>query len=151
MEVLNFSILRNRRLFQITSARVYARWDFISRFALIGVYREKIPTIPDHMFRLVHGFKGMYYLRKVVSACEQCSPVSTCLCPKYITFRFQIWKMVEKLKNDVLELKNGLILANYIGKFIFIVKTKSSLPTFVFIFSTVSQILKTKFYVFQNM
>ena len=29
------------------------------------------------------------YLRKVASLCEQYGPLSTCLCPKYITFRFQ--------------------------------------------------------------
>ena len=31
----------------------------------------------------------MWYLKKVASSCEQFGPVSTCLCPKYITFRFQ--------------------------------------------------------------
>ena len=33
--------------------------------------------------------KGMWYLRKVVSSYEQYGPISTCLCPKDITFSFQ--------------------------------------------------------------
>ena len=32
---------------------------------------------------------SMWYLRKVASLCEQLGPLSTCLCPKYITFFFQ--------------------------------------------------------------
>ena len=37
--------------------------------------------------------KGMWYLRKVASSWEQFDPVSTSLCPKYITLCFK------KLKN----------------------------------------------------
>ena len=61
--------------------------------------------------------------------------------------------MVEKIKSDVdrllvvSKLKKSSILAKHIGIF-FIVATKSSLSTSLFIFSTISQILKTKFYVF---
>ena len=62
--------------------------------------------------------------------------------------------MIVNIKTDVdrlllvSKLKNNSILAIYTGKFVFIVKTKSSLSTSVPIFSTISQIWKTKFYVF---
>ena len=62
--------------------------------------------------------------------------------------------MLEKIKTDedrlllVSKLKKSSILAKYIEKFFFIIKTKSSLSTSVFIFSAISQILKTTFYVF---
>ena len=61
--------------------------------------------------------------------------------------------MLEKLKTDVdrlllvSKLKKSLILVKYIGKFVFIIKTKSSLSTSVFIFSAIFQILE-KFDVF---
>ena len=48
----------------------------------------------------------------------------------------------------VSKFKRSSILAKYIGKFFFIVKTKSSLSPFIFIIPTISQILKTKFYAF---
>ena len=44
--------------------------------------------------QIIHGLKGMWYLRKVVSSCKQFGPVSTCLCPKYIKFCFK------NLRND---------------------------------------------------
>ena len=63
--------------------------------------------------------------------------------------------MEDKIKTDidrlllVPKLKKSSILAKYIEKFVFIVKTKSSLISMsVSIFSTISQILKTKLYVF---
>ena len=58
--------------------------------------------------------------------------------------------MVVKIQTDVdrllldSKLKKSSILTLYIGKFVFIVKTKSSLSTSVPIFSTISQILKKK-------
>ena len=48
----------------------------------------------------------------------------------------------------VLKMKKSSILAKYIGNFFFIIKLESSLSTTVFIYSTISQISKTKFYVF---
>ena len=50
---------------------------------------------------------------------------------------FTIWKM-----------KKSSILAKSIGKTVFIIKTESSPLTSISIFSTISQILKTTFYVF---
>ena len=72
----------------------------------------------------------------------------------YNIFFFNIWVMVEKIKTYVnrqlliSKLKKSLILVKYIENFFLIVKTKSNLSTFVFIFSTIFQISKTKFYVF---
>ena len=40
------------------------------------------------MVQLFHDLKGMWYLKKVGSLCEQFGPVSTCLCPKYKKFYF---------------------------------------------------------------
>ena len=57
--------------------------------------------------------------------------------------------MVEKLKKDVnrlllvSELIKSLILTKYIEKFVFIVKTKNSLSTSVYILVSIFQILKT--------
>ena len=66
-------------------------------------------------------------------------------------------KILEKTKTDVDRLllvskfEKSSILAKYIGKFIFIVKTKIRVFTSVSIFSnTILQILKTKFYVFRT-
>ena len=62
--------------------------------------------------------------------------------------------MLNKIQTDagrlhlVLKMTKSSSLAKSIEKFIFIIKTKSSLSTSVFILSTISQILKTKFYVF---
>ena len=62
--------------------------------------------------------------------------------------------MVEKIKKDVdrlllvSKLKKSSILAKYVGKFAFMIKTNSSLSTSTFIFSAISQILETTFYVF---
>ena len=62
--------------------------------------------------------------------------------------------MAEKIKTNVDRLllvsksEKSSILAKYIGKFFFTVKTKSSLFTSVFTFSTIPQILEAKFYVF---
>ena len=63
--------------------------------------------------------------------------------------------MAEKIKADVDRLRTfGLkneknsILAKYIGTLFFLIKTQYSLSMSVFILSTVSHILKTKFYVF---
>ena len=65
--------------------------------------------------------KGMWYLRKLASSCEQFKPVSTNLCPEY----------------------------NFFPKILFFnFGTKSHLPTSDFIFSTISRILKSEFYVF---
>ena len=41
------------------------------------------------LFLTFYLLKGMWYLRKVASSCEQLGPVSTCSCPKYIKFCFQ--------------------------------------------------------------
>ena len=49
----------------------------------------------------------------------------------------------------VSKFEKSSILGKYIGKFVFTVKTKSSLSTSFFIFSTISQFLGTKFYVFR--
>ena len=62
--------------------------------------------------------------------------------------------MVEKMKTDVdrlllvSKLKKSLILAKYIGKYVFTVKTKSSPSTSIFILSAISQILETNLYLF---
>ena len=67
-------------------------------------------------------------------------------------FLLKIWKMVEKIKTEVdrlllvSKLKNSSILGKYIGKFFSLSEKKYS--TCVFIFSHISQILETKFYVF---
>ena len=45
--------------------------------------------------------KGIWYLRKVASLCEQIDPVSTFLCPKYIKFYFQNLGNVRKDKNGL--------------------------------------------------
>ena len=42
----------------------------------------------------------MSYLGKVASLCEKFSPVSTCLCPKYIKFCFQNLRIGRKDKNE---------------------------------------------------
>ena len=62
--------------------------------------------------------------------------------------------MVEKTKTNVdrlllvYKLIKSPFLAKYMEKFVFTVKTKSSLSMSVFIFFTISQILETKFNVF---
>ena len=67
---------------------------------------------------------------------------------------FKIWEIVEKIKTDVdrpflvSKMKKSLILAKYTEIFVFIIKTESSPSTSVFIFSNISWILKTKFYIF---
>ena len=48
----------------------------------------------------------------------------------------------------VFKLRKSSFLAKYIRKNFFIVETKCNLSTSVFIFSTIPQILRTKFYVF---
>ena len=75
-------------------------------------------------------FKGMWYLRRV--AYEYFGPVSTCLCPKYITCCFQNFVNVREDESEridrlllVLKMKKKLIsliilfllmLVNYILK-----------------------------------
>ena len=97
----------------------------------------------------------MWYLRKAASSCEQFGRVSTSLCPKYTSnFHFKIWEMVEKIKTDVdkllLVLTMNTIFPIYIAKIELFLNfvTKSSLFTSVFIFNTIYQILKWKFYVY---
>ena len=69
-------------------------------------------------------------------------------------FFFKFWEMIETIKTDVDRLllvskfKKSSIVKKYIENFFFIVKTKSSLSMSVFIFSAISQILQTAFYVF---
>ena len=69
-------------------------------------------------------------------------------------FVFEIWEMIKKIKTDVhrrvlvCQIKKSSILANFIEKIIFMIKTKSSLSSFVLVLSTISHILKTKFCVF---
>ena len=59
--------------------------------------------------------------------------------------------MVEKIKTDAdRKIKKSSIVAKYIGTFFFLIKTKSSLSMYILIFSTISQILKTKFDVFRH-
>ena len=71
-------------------------------------------------------------------------------------FVFKLWEIVEKMKTDVdrlllvSKMKKSSILGKYIRDFLFIIKTKSSLSTSVFIFVTISQILKTKCYVHKH-
>ena len=66
----------------------------------------------------------------------------------------KIWELVHKIKTVVDRLlsvsKKGkkFSFPKYINKFFFIIKTKSSLSTSVFISSAISQISETKFYVF---
>ena len=61
--------------------------------------------------------------------------------------------MVEKIKMDVdrlllfSKLKKSSVLAKYIRKFVFTVKTKNILFTSVFIFSTIPQIKKEILYI----
>ena len=93
----------------------------------------------------------MWYLWKVESSCEQFSPVSTCLCPKYIKCSFQNLENVREDKNGrrwtilILIMKNKFSV--YFAKInlFLIFETKSSLSTSFFIL-TISQILKNKFY-----
>ena len=67
---------------------------------------------------------------------------------------FKFWEMVDKIKTDVDRLilvpkmKKKFNFTKYISKPFFVIKTKSSLSAFVFIFSAISQILETKFYAF---
>ena len=62
--------------------------------------------------------------------------------------------MVVEIKTDVdkklliLKMKKSSILAKSIGNFLFIIKTKSSPSTSVFIFSTICEIFNTKLNVF---
>ena len=62
--------------------------------------------------------------------------------------------MVDRIKTDVDRLllvpkmKKMFNFTKYISKPFFSIKTKSNLSTSVFIFSTIFQILETKFYVF---
>ena len=62
-------------------------------------------------------------------------------------FVFKIYKIVKKIKTNVgrllsiSKMTKGSILAKCMEHFFFIIKTKSSLFTSVFIFSTISQIL----------
>ena len=44
-------------------------------------------------------FKGMWYSKKIESSWEQFSPVSKCLCQKYIEFCFQKMGNVREDKN----------------------------------------------------
>ena len=70
---------------------------------------------------------------------------------KKLNFVFKIRKIVKKIKMVILlvwKMKRSSNLAKSIGIICFIIKIKSSLSTSVLIFSTISQILKTKFYVF---
>ena len=59
-------------------------------------------------------------------------------------FCFQIWEMVKKIETDIdrqllfWKLIKNSILAKFIGKIMIIIKTKNSLSTSVFIFSTIS-------------
>ena len=61
---------------------------------------------------------------------------------------------MEKIKTDidrllsVSKMKKSSILVKYTEKFDYIIKAKSSPSTSVFIFSNISQILITKFYIF---
>ena len=95
--------------------------------------------------------EGMWYLRKVSSSCEQFGPVSKCLFPKYITFRFQNLRNGREDKNGrrstTFGLDNKKQFPIYFPKIelFFIFETKSSLSTPIFIFSTIPQSLKTKF------
>ena len=69
-------------------------------------------------------------------------------------FDLKILEMVNKIKKDVDKLllvskmKKSSILVKYIENFVSVIETKISLSTSVFIFSTIYQILKTKFCVF---
>ena len=74
------------------------------------------------------------------------------MCLKYIKFSVQNFgNDIKKINTGVdrlllvTKLKKSSVLAKYIGNFVFIAKTKSSLFTPVFIFTTIFQILKTKF------
>ena len=66
----------------------------------------------------------------------------------------KILEMLEKIKTDVdrllfvLKFKKSSIIAKYIGTLFFIIKTKIRLFMSDFIFSTISQISETKFYIF---
>ena len=62
--------------------------------------------------------------------------------------------MVEKIKTNIdrllldFKLKKSSILAKYISTFFFMIETKSRIFMSGFIFSTIFQILKNKFYAF---
>ena len=60
----------------------------------------------------------MWYLRKVAISCEQFGPVSTCVCPKYIKFFFQILGLNREDETDV----DRLLLASIM---------KENLPIYV--------------------
>ena len=51
-----------------------------------------------YQLKVADPLKGMWYLRKVGSSCEQFGPVSTCLCPKYIRF---CQRNVREDKNEI--------------------------------------------------
>ena len=76
-------------------------------------------------------------LREIESSCEKFSLVSTFLCPKYLKFYFQNLGNVRKGENGRRWTTFGFNNKNF--------ETKSSLSTSVFMFSAISQILKTKF------
>ena len=86
----------------------------------------------------------MWYLGKIESSCEQFSPVSTCLCPRYIKFCFQNLGIVREVKNwgrcTTFGFNNEKYFLVYFAKIelFFLFETKSSLSTSVFIFSTIS-------------
>ena len=91
-------------------------------------------------------------MRKVTSSSEQFGPVFYMLVSKIQSFVFKIRKMVKKIEMDVDILFGSKLkkkISTYIAKIelFFNFETKSCLSTSVFIFTTISQILKRKFYV----
>ena len=84
--------------------------------------------------------KGMWYLKKIESSCEQFSPVSTCLRPKYIKF------CSSNLRN-VIEDKNGRSWTTFDFKGMWYLRNKQillSLGFYMFVFK-VYKIFLSKF------
>ena len=95
-------------------------------------------------------FKGMWYLTKLKIHVNNLVQFLYAYVQITLNFVLKIWKMVEKMKTDNTTLDNEKIFFIHFTKIelFFTFWTKSRLSTSVFISSDISQIFKTKFYVF---
>ena len=63
-------------------AYIYTACDFDSSLFWIFLFLKI-----RHFYQFIfseNNIKCMLYLREVASSCNECGPVTTCLCPKYI-------------------------------------------------------------------
>ena len=69
--------------------KIYLNYYFINKVVICNWWPQTISHGLKAIFIILDfHFKGMWYLRKEASSCEQFGTLSTCLCPKYIKFYF---------------------------------------------------------------